>query len=362
MESWQTQLWQVSPAEPGLKQHPGIREAAAWLRKGYPIAFPTETVYGLGADATSPEAVRRVFAAKGRPGDNPLIVHFHSPREVPEWVADFPPAAQKLADAFWPGPLTLVLPAPTGRIAPEVTAGLDSVAVRVPSHPVARALIAATGKPLAAPSANLSGRPSPTTAAHVLEDLGGRIPGVVDGGPTRVGVESTVLDLCGGQVTLLRPGSISRQELEQLLGQPLQVDPALEGEVAQPRSPGMKYRHYAPRGRMLLVEGPPEGVRRHILEQAQAGLQQGEKVGILTTAEGEQVYHRLAPAEQVLVLPCGSSRSPETVAQNLYACLRRFDQWGATLIYAEAISAAGVGEAVMNRLHKACGGRIQIEG
>lgn len=366
MKKRDTAHWLVDPQSPHLAEHPAIQEAAACLRRGETVAFPTETVYGLGADACQADAVRKIFAAKGRPSDNPLIVHIWHPSSLEDLVTAVPDAARLLMERFWPGPLTLVLPS-SGRVAPEVTGGLATVAVRLPSHPVAQALLRACGFPLAAPSANRSGRPSPTTAGHVLEDLDGRIAGVLDGGPVPIGTESTVVDMSKDRPVILRPGSITREELERVLGTAIPVagfeekqGPAVSGRENPlvPRAPGMKYTHYAPQGQLWLVKGPLAGMRRRIVEEVRARQCSGLRVGILTTEEGEAYYRQELDGLPVLILPCGSRSRPETVARSLYACLRQFDAAKIQIIYAESFASEGIGTAIMNRLEKAGGGRV----
>lgn len=376
-----TKRWVVDPNQPPAVLRQAVQEAAQLLQQGEVVAFPTETVYGLGANCFSSEAVRKIFAAKGRPSDNPLIVHIADEAWLEDLVSDVPEAARRLMAAFWPGPLTLILPS-NGRVAPEVTGGLSTVAVRMPDHPVAQALIAACGFPLAAPSANRSGRPSPTQAEHVLDDLAGRIAGVVDGGPVSIGTESTVVDVCGSNPAILRPGGITREELEAVLQQPVETvkaDAALAIEPTAvagrdttaagdgpadseasyvPRSPGMKYTHYAPRGEMWLVCGTPEAMRQRIVQEATARLREGKRVGILTTEEGIGAYRQQLAGQPVILLACGRRREPASVARELYGCLRQFDAAGAGVIYAEAIPEEGIGAAVMNRLVKASGGRL----
>lgn len=347
----QTTVWRIHVAEPGWEDGEAIREAAALLRNGELVAFPTETVYGLGADATNDDAVGRIFTAKGRPADNPLIVHVADKGQLSAVVAEVSEVARRLIDRFWPGPLTLVLPH-RGTVSARVTCGLPTVAVRMPAHPVARALIAAAGVPVAAPSANRSGKPSPTTAAHVLADLAGRIAGVVDGGPTSVGVESTVLDLTTPVPTILRPGGVTQEELAAVVGE-VALDPALVREGEVPRSPGIKYTHYAPAGEMTLVAGAPEVAARHIQRLADEAARRGERVGILTTEDGRHRYR--GPH---VVVACGRRDDLASVAAALYAALRRFDQEGVTRIYAETFPEEGIGAALMNRLRKAAGGRI----
>lgn len=330
-----------------------LEEGGLILRRGGLVAFPTETVYGLGANALDGQAVQGIFQAKGRPADNPLIVHVAGREAVGSLVKEVPGVAGELMDAFWPGPLTIILP--VGKQVPvEVTAGLDTVAVRMPRHPVALGLIRAAGVPVAAPSANTSGRPSPTTAQHVLNDLEGQIDMVLDGGPAGVGVESTVLDLTAPVPMVLRPGGVTPEELSLVLGN-VDVDPqarSVNQREGRPRSPGMKYTHYAPRARLLIVEGQAEAVAVKINELAREYRNRGRRVGILSYEESADFTNI---GEVILV---GRRAQPETVAAKLYAALRRFDETDVDLILAEGIADCGVGLAVMNRLRKAAGGRI----
>lgn len=330
-----------------------IEEAARILLRGGLVAFPTETVYGLGANALDAKAVAGIFEAKGRPPDNPLILHVACRGQVNSLTESFPGPAKMLMNVFWPGPLTLVLP--VGRTVPdEVTAGLPTVAVRMPDHPVALALIRAAGVPVAAPSANISGRPSPTTAEHVLQDLDGRIEAVLDGGPTGVGVESTVVDLTTPVPLILRPGGVAPEELREVLGavEVESVSKAGSFSGEKPRSPGMKYAHYAPRAPLLLVEGRPETVAAKIIELAGEQQAMGKRVGILSYA-GSQDFSSVGE-----VVLAGYRDKPETVAAELYAALRRFNEMGVDLILAEGLEENGVGLAVMNRLRKAAGNRV----
>ncbi|MDQ0285031.1 L-threonylcarbamoyladenylate synthase [Desulfofundulus luciae] len=351
-----TTYWMVDPARPD----PGIMARAGLiLRQGGLVAFPTETVYGLGANALDALAVVRIFEAKGRPQDNPLIVHVADRETVNRLARRVPAGAGRLMDVFWPGPLTLVLPA--APVVPrQVTAGLDSVGIRMPGHPVALALIAAAGVPVAAPSANLSGRPSPTTAGHVLQDLDGRIEAILDGGPAGVGLESTVLDLTGDVPVILRPGGITREELEKVIGE-VRVDPGIDGVPGcgspagefRPRSPGMKYRHYAPRAPLVLVEGEPERVVARLKELAGGYRSRGLRVGVLATAETAR------ECQEDRVVVAGSRQDPAGIASRLFAALRRFDELGVDIILAEGIEPRGLGLAVMNRLRRAAGNRIE---
>lgn len=350
-ENIETLLLKVDAARPEVH---AISAAAAILRAGGVVAFPTETVYGLGADALNAAAVQKIFAAKGRPADNPLIVHLASVPELAAVAVSVPDAAYALAEAFWPGPLTLVLPR-TAAVPDVVTAGLTTVAVRIPDHPVALALIRAAGRPLAAPSANRSGRPSPTNARHVLEDMAGRIAAVIDGGETGIGVESTVLDLTGPQPMILRPGGLTREELRTVLPD-VAVDPAIlpgsESEPAVARSPGVKYKHYAPRADVVVVEGRPEAIPGQVRRLAAAAAAAGKKVGIIATAETAAAYGG------AYVLVSGSRASLLTVSHNLFSHLRRMDAAGVDLIIAEGVGEEGLGFAIMNRLRKAAGGCI----
>lgn len=369
-----TKVWIMNPQTIEAADS-GLQEAARWLREGKRVAFPTETVYGLGADARSAEAVAGIFAAKGRPSDNPLIVHIADRSQLGDLTdADrLDETSRRLMDAFWPGPLTLVLPAKPGAVAANVTAGLPTVAVRMPDHPVALRLIEAAGCPVAAPSANRSGRPSPTRASHVLADLDGLIDGIVDGGPTGVGVESTVVEVVDGVVHVLRPGGVSAEELRRVAGRveargELSAALARSGEgrpssgqlaeeEAAPKSPGMKYAHYAPRGRLTVVSGDsPDRISAWIREQLRKASAEGERTGVLTFEEHCEQYG----SEADVVVTAGSLKSPETVARNLYGALRSFDEQNVTVIYAEALEEEGIGLAVMNRLLKAAGHRIKL--
>jgi len=329
-----------------------IRRAARILALGGLVAFPTETVYGLGADAFNPQAVRRIFIAKGRPQDNPLIVHVARWEDVPPLVSRIPRGARQLALRFWPGPLTLILPAaPT--LPSEVTAGLKTVAVRIPAHPVARELLLLAQTPVAAPSANLSGRPSPTTGLHVLKDLAGKIEMVLDAGPTRVGVESTVLDLTSSPPVILRPGGLAAEELAAQLGN---LGPGAPSSGAEaPRSPGMKYTHYAPRAQVFLADGPEEKVVRELPREVERLKEQGLKVAVLTSRELGALYAWRVNPDLHLIL--GSRTNPAEAARLLFRALRYCDRRHADIILAETFPETGLGQALMNRLIKAAGGR-----
>lgn len=348
-----TTYWHVEQGEQ-RESTQAIAEAASLLRQGETVAFPTETVYGLGADATNTEAVRQIFAAKGRPSDNPLIVHIADATQLSGLVQPDSLTAhhQALMKAFWPGPLTIVLPVLAGSLSPYVTAGLQTVGIRIPDHPVALQLLREAGLPIAAPSANSSGRPSPTWASHVREDLDGRIGGIVDGGATGVGVESTVIQFVEGELYVLRPGGVTAEQLQGVLPK-MRIHVAEPTEVAAadtPRAPGMKYTHYAPKGYMHIVQGNDyREVSAWIQRDIDAAKARGESTGILTFEE------RINDYQADLVVACGSLSQPDTIARELYAALRTFDHKGISYIVAEGVSDAGIGSAIMNRLLKAAG-------
>jgi L-threonylcarbamoyladenylate synthase len=331
-----------------------IRIAADTIKKGGLVAFPTETVYGLGADALNPKAVKALFKAKKRPLDNPPIVHVGHIQDVYRLAREVPPKAEKLMEKFWPGPLTLIFK--RSEIVPDVTvSGLDTVAVRMPRHKVALALIRESGCPIAAPSANLAGRPSPTTANHVLEDLNGRIDVVLDAGPTNIGVESTVLDLTVEPPQILRPGGTPYEVLREVLGR-VELHPVAVADkkvhVDRARSPGMKHRHYAPKAKMIVIEGDLETVVKKIAELVDHYKQRKMKVGVLATDETITSY------KADVVKSMGSRKRLEEIAKNLFRLLREFDSEGVDIIIAEGVPTEGLGLAVMNRLRKACGYRI----
>jgi L-threonylcarbamoyladenylate synthase len=346
-----TVILKINRDEPETEK---IRAAAKVIQKGGLVAFPTETVYGLGANALNPNAVARIYAAKKRPLDNPIIVHISSRQDITELVEKVPAEAKKLINTFWPGPLTLVLKA-SASVPEATTGGLDTVAVRMPDHKVALALIRESGVPIAAPSANLSGRPSPTTADHARQDLEGRIEMILDCGPTRIGVESTVLDLTAVPPQILRPGGVSYEDLKRLLGQVV-LHPSAEalGEerFVKALSPGMKHRHYAPRAMLIVVEGEIEACARKVQEITDEYRKSGRKVGILATDEKTRGYR----ADVVKSL--GPREDLESAARNLFRLLREFDEEHVDVIVAEGVPLEGLGLAVMNRLRKASGFNI----
>ncbi|HBV86708.1 MAG TPA: threonylcarbamoyl-AMP synthase [Desulfosporosinus sp.] len=329
-----------------------LKEGAEWLKAGELVAFPTETVYGLGANALDAFACAKIFEAKGRPQDNPLIVHVCNRSMANRLVKDWTSAADLCVQHFWPGPLTLILPK-TALVPDIVTAGLENVAIRMPSHPVALGLIKETGFPIAAPSANLSGKPSPTRGSHVWRDMKGKIPLILDAGACEVGVESTVLDVSGGVPTILRPGGITKEQLEEVLGE-VRVDAPSENQI--PRAPGMKYRHYAPQGELILVSGLRERVVQRMGQEIQKGHARLKRVGVLCTFESASFLHNWTPD---LLFVLGSKDRPQEVASNLFEGLRLCDDRRMELILVEGIEEGGLGSAVMNRLEKAAGKRSQ---
>lgn len=324
-----------------------ICQAAQLLQQGQIVAFPTETVYGIAASAYCGSAVNKIFEAKGRPQDNPLIVHIDTLDMLDGLVSQVPESAKKLAAAFWPGPLTMVLPRGP-KVADEVCAGLDTVGIRMPSHPVARQLITACGLPLAAPSANLSGSPSPTTAADVFADMDGRLPMILDGGSCQVGVESTVVTLAGPQPVLLRPGYVTKEQMEEVLGEEVLLSGAIleklkEGETA--RSPGMKYKHYAPKAEVTILRGSFEDYAAYVAQHQENGT-------FCLCFEGE---------ETKLSVPCvtyGHETSGAEQAHDLFRALRALDEQGAKTVYARCPQDTGVSLAVYNRLLRAAAFRV----
>ncbi|MBO5094915.1 MAG: threonylcarbamoyl-AMP synthase [Lachnospiraceae bacterium] len=330
-----------------------IEEAGRILKEGGLVAFPTETVYGLGGDALCKESSKKIYAAKGRPSDNPLIVHICKWEDIYKITSEIPPEAEKLAKAFWPGPLTMILKK-SDVVPPETTGGLMTVAVRMPEHKIALALIEAGGGYVAAPSANTSGRPSPTTAEHVKEDLDGKIDMILDGGSVGIGLESTIVDLTEGVPTILRPGYITQEMLESALKTDVKIDRTLlDADCGQaPKAPGMKYRHYAPSGALTIVSGEHKKVTETIARLAGEKAQAGEKVGVICTDETKALY------QADCIESVGARKDEEAIARHLYAILRRFDDEHVTCIYSEAFSDKGIGQAIMNRLLKAAGHHV----
>lgn len=331
-----------------------LSEAAQILRNGGLVAFPTETVYGLGANALDEEAAGKIYQAKGRPSDNPLIAHIADLEGLNPLVLHIPETAKKLAAAFWPGPLTMVF-AKSPLVPYGTTGGLNTVAVRMPADPIASRLIALAGVPVAAPSANTSGRPSPTLAKHVWEDLHGKIDLLIDGGQVGIGVESTIVDVSGGIPALLRPGAVTLEMLQSVVGH-VNIDPAITEPLkadVRPKAPGMKYRHYAPKAELTLIQGEEDAVSAEINKLVQMAYRSGKRAGIICTDETKDRY----PDGELRCI--GSRRTPETIAHNLFAVLREFDELPVDYIYSESIPDDHLGQAIMNRLKKAAGYHIR---
>ena len=329
-----------------------IQEAGEVIRRGGLVAFPTETVYGLGGNAEDPEASAKIYQAKGRPSDNPLIVHIADFSQLESIVREVPPAARKLAEAFWPGPLTMIVKK-NDRIPRETTGGLDTVAVRMPSHPTALALIRESGCMIAAPSANTSGRPSTTRAEHVREDLDGVIDVILDDGPVGIGLESTIIDLTEKVPVILRPGYINQEMLSQVLGE-VRMDPGIiEAESkTPPKAPGMKYRHYAPKAPLTIVDGAEGKVVSYINGAARRAAASGRKVGVIAAGETRDRY------EASVDLTVGDRSDEESIARHLFDILRHFDETDVDEIYSESFATPRLGQAIMNRLLKAAGHRM----
>lgn len=328
-----------------------IEQGAEVIKRGGTVVFPTETVYGLGASALDARAADRIFNAKGRPQDNPLIIHVCD-ANIESYVVSIPEDARILMDSFWPGPLTIILKK-SSLIPDIITAGLDSVAVRMPSNLIARELIRRSGVPIAAPSANISGRPSPTDVTHVIEDMMGRVDMILGGGRTNVGVESTVVDMTG-KPAILRPGGVTYEELKKVLDD-IYVDPAVMKKPDadfKPRSPGMKYRHYAPKASMYIVGGRLPDMVEKITCLCKNETDKGSKVGILATDQTRSFY------KQGYILSMGDREKPETIASSIFDRLREFDNLGVDIIYAEDVDDNNLGLAIMNRLRKAAGFNI----
>ncbi|MDO4519730.1 MAG: L-threonylcarbamoyladenylate synthase [Eubacteriales bacterium] len=341
----------VAMTESELNQEALIR-AGEILKNGGLVAFPTETVYGLGGDALNPESSMKIYAAKGRPSDNPLIVHIARMEDLKKIVKNIPAKAMVLAEKYWPGPLTMIFE--KSEIVPmETTGGLNSVAVRYPSDRIAQELILAGGGYVAAPSANTSGRPSPTTAAHVEEDLGSTIDMIIDGGSVGIGLESTIVDFTEEVPLVLRPGYISLEMLQETLGE-VRMDRGLliTDEKTRPKAPGMKYRHYAPKADLTIIEGDEECVVKEINKRAEQNARDGKKTGIIATSETASLYH----CDSIKVI--GSRMEEETIAKHLYEVLRSFDDEDVDVIYSEAFYTPQMGQAIMNRLLKAAGHHI----
>lgn len=343
-------------------------EAGRILREGGLVAFPTETVYGLGGNGLNPGAAKKIYAAKGRPSDNPLILHIAELGMLYDIVKTVSDKANKLIEAFWPGPLTMVF-SKADKVPYETTGGLDSVAVRMPSHPVAIEMIRAAKVPIAAPSANVSGRPSPTLARHVEEDMAGRIELIIDGGDIEIGIESTIVDMTIDPPIILRPGYVTKEMLEAVIGE-VHMDPTLlikPSEDLRPKAPGMKYRHYAPKAELTLYEGNVDKVTSVIWGRVLDRLTEGKKVAVIATEESMEIYDKFL-AESLLThgdkvretefILLGSRKDEDSIARNLYAALRECDEKQVDCIFSETFSLENFGQAIMNRLRKASGYNI----
>lgn len=326
-------------------------EAVQVLQQGGLVAFPTETVYGLGADGLRKEAAKKIYSAKGRPSDNPLIIHIADIDALDTLTKEIPENAKKLAKKFWPGPLTMIFKK-SDKVPKETTGGLDTVAVRMPSHPLALELIKESHLYIAAPSANTSGRPSPTSASHVFDDLNGKIDMVLDGGQVEIGIESTIVDMTSEIPIILRPGFITKEMIEKEIGQ-VNYDHAILLEKPDshilPKAPGMKYKHYAPKGDLCIIEGEAIQVVEYISCHVHEKISQGNKVGIIATEETKEQY------KEGIIKTVGSREDEKTILQGLYRVLREFDSIGAEYIYSESFSNGEHGQAIMNRLLKAAG-------
>lgn len=329
-----------------------VRRAGDIIKAGGLVAFPTETVYGLGGDALNPDSSRKIYAAKGRPSDNPLIVHIYRMEDLHVIAEEIPETAKRLAERFWPGPLTMIFKK-TGLVPYETTGGLDTVAVRMPSHPVAAAFIQAAGGYVAAPSANRSGRPSPTSAKYVIEDMQGRIEMIIDGGDVEIGLESTIVDMTEREPAILRPGYITKEMLKEVLqsvGEDETMMSCADGQA--PRAPGMKYRHYAPKGDLTIIDGESGKVVDYINGQADLLREKGRKVGIIGTDATIGNYRG------DICKSAGDRKDEPAIARALYRILREFDDEGVTEIFSESFDTAGIGQAIMNRLLKAAGHKV----
>lgn len=329
-----------------------LEKAAKIIKDGGLVAFPTETVYGLGGDAKNPRSSKKIYRAKGRPSDNPLIVHIADFSQLEEIALEVPDVARELSDEFWPGPLTLILK--KNKVIPkQTTGGLDTVAVRMPSSEIARELIKKSECLIAAPSANVSGKPSPTEAKHVFTDLSGRIDAVIDGGEAVIGLESTIVDLTGDTPMILRPGAITKEMLERVVGR-VDIDPSLliDAEDVKAKAPGMKYKHYAPKANMTIVEGNTTKVVVYINSRTIANRDLGRKTGVIASSENVSRY------SADVVKSVGSLDNEEEIAHNLYSILREFDETDVSEIYSESFEGDGIRGAIMNRLLKAAGHKV----
>lgn len=327
-----------------------IQEAANIIKNGGLVAFPTETVYGLGANGLDENAVSKIFKAKGRPQDNPLILHVHSMEQIKDLVIEIPEIAIKVMKEFWPGPLTILFKR-SNKVPDIITAGLDTVALRMPKNQIALGIIKASNCPIAAPSANISGRPSPTSSTHVIQDLMGKADMIVDGGMTGIGLESTVLDLSGDIPMILRPGGVTLEELRRIIPNVVEDSSIMKSNII-PKSPGQKYRHYAPNAEMLVFTGEVENISSRIIEMTEEYMKMGKLVGIMATDETEKLY------KKGLVISLGSRENKEAIAHNLFNTIRLFDEAKVDIILGEGVDLPDLGIAIMNRMMKAASGKV----
>lgn len=340
----------IEKIDPGNIDADVMDRAGKLIAEGELVAFPTETVYGLGGDALDPDASRKIYAAKGRPSDNPLIVHIAEFDDMKQVAREVPEQARKLADAFWPGPLTMIV-WKSDAVPEATTGGMQTVAVRMPNHPVALELIRRSGCLIAAPSANTSGRPSPTEAQHVAEDLSGKIAMILDGGPVGIGIESTIIDLTEEKPMILRPGYITPEMLSEVLQEEVVIDPGIiaADDTRKPKAPGMKYKHYAPKAEMIIVDGAQDAVIAKINELTAAKRAEGKKVAVIATDETKERY------DAQVILSMGRRSDEDAIAQHLYKILRECDELEVGEIYSECFQTPRIGQAIMNRLLKAAG-------
>ena len=340
----------IEKVDPGHIDTDVMEQAGKLIAEGELVAFPTETVYGLGGDALDPDASRRIYAAKGRPSDNPLIVHIADFDDMKRVAREVPEQAKKLADAFWPGPLAMIV-WKSDAVPEATTGGMQTVAVRMPNHPVALELIRRSGCLIAAPSANTSGRPSPTEAQHVAEDLSGKIAMILDGGPVGIGIESTIIDLTEEKPMILRPGYITPEMLSEVLQEEVVIDPGIiaADDTRKPKAPGMKYKHYAPKAEMIIVDGAQDAVIHKINELTAAKRAEGKKVAVIATDETKDRY------DAQVILSMGKRADEDAIAQHLYKILRECDELDVGEIYSECFQTPRIGQAIMNRLLKAAG-------
>ena len=340
----------IEKIDPGNIDADVMDRAGKLIAEGELVAFPTETVYGLGGDALDPDASRKIYAAKGRPSDNPLIVHIAEFDDMKRVAREVPEQARKLADAFWPGPLTMIV-WKSDAVPEATTGGMQTVAVRMPNHPVALELIRRSGCLIAAPSANTSGRPSPTEAQHVAEDLSGKIAMILDGGSVGIGIESTIIDLTEEKPMILRPGYITPEMLSEVLQEEVVIDPGIiaADDTRKPKAPGMKYKHYAPKAEMIIVDGAQDAVIAKINELTAAKRAEGKKVAVIATDETKERY------DAQVILSMGRRSDEDAIAQHLYKILRECDELEVGEIYSECFQTPRIGQAIMNRLLKAAG-------